>query len=289
MLKASTSEPDAQEPANAESNGDRSPVTNGQEPNPSKLGVSLKKKKVLVIDDEDDVRLVVSTRLQRAGYDTVSASNGRDGLSRFYADKPDLVILDVSMPEMDGWQVLDCIREVSDLPVVMLTAAATEKDKIKGLNWGADDYITKPFSGGEFLARVGAAIRRSTTATATESIGLSEGDSQKPQMSTNSALDVERSARSLADTPEKPVSNENIPPVVGDAGVAQLPQMSEMGIDVFFNAKHVLTNEFDGEIHAHSWRLRAVILTASNRDASPVGVEKLRDSVQEVADEIEGV
>ena len=121
------------------------------------------KKKILVIDDEDDIRLVVTTRLERAGYATIVASDGREGLRHFYNDRPDLVILDIAMPEMDGWQVLERIREVSNLPVLMLTAAAQERDKVRGLRGGADDYITKPFSGEEFLARVEAALRRAST------------------------------------------------------------------------------------------------------------------------------
>jgi len=120
------------------------------------------KKKILVIDDEDDIRLVVTTRLERAGYATTVAADGREGLRHFYHDRPDLVILDIAMPEMDGWQVLERIREVSNLPVLMLTAAAQERDKVRGLRGGADDYITKPFSGEEFLARVEAALRRAS-------------------------------------------------------------------------------------------------------------------------------
>ena len=120
------------------------------------------KKKILVIDDEEDIRLVVTTRLERAGYATIVAADGREGLRRFYNDRPDLVVLDIAMPEMDGWQVLERIREVSNLPVLMLTAAAQERDKVRGLRGGADDYITKPFSGEEFLARVEAALRRAS-------------------------------------------------------------------------------------------------------------------------------
>ena len=104
----------------------------------------------------------MSTRLERAGYTTVVAADGREGLRLFYNDRPDLVVLDIAMPEMDGWQVLDRIREMSNLPVLMLTAAALERDKVRGLRGGADDYITKPFSGEEFLARVEASLRRAS-------------------------------------------------------------------------------------------------------------------------------
>ena len=119
-------------------------------------------RKILVIDDEEDIRLLLETRLQRAGYETAIAADGKAGLRTFYDNRPDIVILDVAMPVMDGWQVLERLREVSDVPVLMLSAAAQEQDKVRGLRGGADDYITKPFSGGELLARIEAALRRST-------------------------------------------------------------------------------------------------------------------------------
>jgi DNA-binding response OmpR family regulator len=130
---------------------------------------------VLVIDDEDDLRMLLEVRLKRAGYRVVTASDGKDGLRLFYEASPDLVLLDVAMPVMDGWQVLERLREVSDVPVVMLTAAAQERDKVMGLKNGADDYITKPFSKDELLARVEAAVRRSRTSSA-PSEGNTYGD-----------------------------------------------------------------------------------------------------------------
>jgi DNA-binding response OmpR family regulator len=127
-------------------------------------------KKILLIDDADDIRMLVESWLQRAGYDVVNAQDGREGVRIFYGDRPDLVILDVTMPVMDGWQVLERLREVSDVPILMLTASAQEKDKVKGLRCGADDYITKPFSAEELLARVEAVLRRSA-------VGLEEAES----------------------------------------------------------------------------------------------------------------
>ena len=127
-------------------------------------------KKILVIDDEDDIRMLLEARLQRAGYNVVTAPDGLEGMRLFYSARPDLVILDIAMPVMDGWQVLERLREVSNVPVLMLTAAAQERDKVKGLKAGADDYITKPFSSEELLARVEAALRRST-------VGLEEAES----------------------------------------------------------------------------------------------------------------
>ena len=97
-----------------------------------------------------------------------------DGLRRFYGDRPDLVVLDIAMPVMDGWQVLERLRKVSDAPVLILTAATQERDKLRGLRSGADDYITKPFSGEELLARVEVALRRaSSSEEEAESTGYS--------------------------------------------------------------------------------------------------------------------
>ena len=96
-------------------------------------------KKVLVIDDEDDIRLLITTRLKRAGYAPIEATDGLGGLRRFYADRPDLVVLEIAMPKMDGWEVIRRIREVSNVPVLMLTAASLEREKIRGLSEGADD------------------------------------------------------------------------------------------------------------------------------------------------------
>src|SRR5437868_15423528 len=115
---------------------------------------------VLVVDDESDIRGLVQELLQRAGYDVIEAADGNEGLKRFHAKKPDLVILDVQMPGLDGWGVLERIRELSEVPVIMLTARAEELDKVRGLRAGADDYVTKPFGRQELLARVDAGLRR---------------------------------------------------------------------------------------------------------------------------------
>ncbi|MEX1022857.1 MAG: response regulator transcription factor [Dehalococcoidia bacterium] len=118
--------------------------------------------RVLVIDDEPDVvevvRLTFNLRWPEA--EVFAASNGNDGVAAVEADAPDIVILDIGLPDMDGFQVLAGIRAVSDVPVVMLTARHEEVDKVKGLELGADDYVTKPFSHIELLARVRAVLRR---------------------------------------------------------------------------------------------------------------------------------
>jgi DNA-binding response OmpR family regulator len=121
----------------------------------------MKKASVLVIDDDADIRGLLRELLGRAGYRVVESANGREGLRALYASTPDLVLLDVSMPELDGWQTLDRIRDVSEVPVIMLTARAAELEKVRGLKAGADDYVTKPFGRQELLARVEAHLRRS--------------------------------------------------------------------------------------------------------------------------------
>ena len=124
--------------------------------------------RVLVVDDDDDIRGLVRTLLERAGAVVYDAPDGREGLREFHARRPDLVILDVAMPAMDGWQVLDRIRDMSDCPVIMLTARADELERVRGLQAGADDYIIKPFGKQELVARVQALLRRVARAGRTE-------------------------------------------------------------------------------------------------------------------------
>jgi DNA-binding response OmpR family regulator len=123
-------------------------------------GNGMKRARVLVVDDDADIRGLLRQLLERAGYEMAEAANGREALRVFYATSPDLVLLDVSMPEMDGWQTLERIRDLSDVPVVMLTARTAELEKVRGLKGGADDYIAKPFGRQELLARVEAHLRR---------------------------------------------------------------------------------------------------------------------------------
>jgi DNA-binding response OmpR family regulator len=116
--------------------------------------------KILVVDDEADIRVTLRALLERAGYTVIEAEDGREGLRLLLAESADLVLLDVSMPDLDGWDSLRVIRELSDAPVLMLTASARELDKVRGLLAGADDYVTKPFGNQELLARVAALLRR---------------------------------------------------------------------------------------------------------------------------------
>ncbi|MEX2103473.1 MAG: response regulator transcription factor, partial [Gaiellaceae bacterium] len=120
----------------------------------------MRRARILFVDDDADIRGLLRQLLERAGYDLIEASNGKDGLRAFYASAPDLVLLDVSMPEMDGWQTLERIRDLSDVPVLMLTARTAELERVRGLKAGADDYVAKPFGRQELLARVEALLRR---------------------------------------------------------------------------------------------------------------------------------
>lgn len=116
--------------------------------------------KILIVDDDPMLSELISYNLESEGYTIVRAGDGREGLRKFEAEAPDLVILDVSMPKLDGWQVCERIRAVSDTPVMMLTAQGREEDVIRGLDLGADDYLTKPFQVRVLLARIRAALRR---------------------------------------------------------------------------------------------------------------------------------
>jgi DNA-binding response OmpR family regulator len=120
---------------------------------------------VLVVDDDEDIRLLLHELLTRAGFEVHEEANGLAALRTFHALRPDLVLLDVAMPEMDGWQTLERIRELSEVPVLMLTAKDTEADRVRGLRGGADDYVTKPFAREELLARVDALLRRASPKT----------------------------------------------------------------------------------------------------------------------------
>lgn len=115
---------------------------------------------VLVVDDEPDVRASLRMVLERAGHRVAEAPGGTEAMARIAQDPPDVVVLDVLMRGEDGFAVLGRIRDVSDVPVLMLTARVTDADKVRGLGGGADDYVTKPFSNIELVARVGALLRR---------------------------------------------------------------------------------------------------------------------------------
>lgn len=127
----------------------------------------MSKEKVLVVDDDPSLSELLSYNLEAAGYEVLTARDGQDGLRKFYAERPELIVLDVTMPRLNGYEVCQRVREMSDVPIIMLTAQGREEDVIRGLDMGADDYITKPFQLKVFLARVRSNLRRSQMPPAT--------------------------------------------------------------------------------------------------------------------------
>lgn len=116
---------------------------------------------ILVIDDDQTLLNLLAKHLAKAGYRPVTAANGVAGLQVFYENRIDLVVLDVMMPKMDGWTVTERLREISEVPILMLTAKADERDRLRGFRLGVDDFVAKPFSAAELIARVGAILNRS--------------------------------------------------------------------------------------------------------------------------------
>jgi DNA-binding response OmpR family regulator len=124
---------------------------------------SLRKYRILVVDDERRMVGFIRLNLEQDGFDVIEAYNGTEALDRLRDSLPDLILLDVMMPDIDGFTILRTIREISQVPVIMLTAKGEEDDKVKGLELGADDYVTKPFSPRELVSRVRAVLRRGLT------------------------------------------------------------------------------------------------------------------------------
>jgi two-component system KDP operon response regulator KdpE len=131
---------------------------------------------ILVVDDEPRIIRLVKMNLDLEGFRVIEASSGVEALRRVREDLPDLVLLDVMMPEMDGFETLRLLRETSDVPVIMLTVRAEEEDVVRGLELGADDYITKPFSVRELTSRIRAVLRRTGTPAGPESAILKIDD-----------------------------------------------------------------------------------------------------------------
>jgi len=119
------------------------------------------KSKILIVDDEKSIVDILSFNFKKEGYDVCTAYDGKEALEKVYVYDPDLILLDIMMPQMDGLQVCRKIREKMNTPIIMLTARAEEVDKVLGLELGADDYVTKPFGMRELMARVKANLRRS--------------------------------------------------------------------------------------------------------------------------------
>ena len=122
----------------------------------------MEKNSILVIDDDRNILAIIEMYLRKAGYEVTCVERGDEALQAFRRVQPALVVLDVMLPGMDGWEVLEKLRQESDVPVIMLTAKGDTLDRIQGLDLGADDYIVKPFDAKELLARIKAVLRRSS-------------------------------------------------------------------------------------------------------------------------------
>ena len=144
--------------------------------------------KLLLIDDSEDMQKLVGMFLERDGYEVIQAANGNEGLRLLAKNQPDLVLLDIMMPEVDGWETCRRIREVSNIPIIMLTAKSREKDIVRGLEIGADDYITKPFDPSELRARIQSLLRRTKEMPAVE---------RSPQVLDDGWLYIDLSRRSV--------------------------------------------------------------------------------------------
>ena len=129
-------------------------------------------KKILIVEDEANIRELLRLYLEREGYTVLEAENGVEGIKKWKSDKPDMLLLDVMMPVMDGWEVCREIRAESDVPIIMLTAKGETADRVSGLEMGADDYIVKPLEMPEVIARVRAVFRRIAPDDAPEKLSL---------------------------------------------------------------------------------------------------------------------
>jgi DNA-binding response OmpR family regulator len=144
--------------------------------------------RVLVIEDEPDLRRLLRIVLERGGYEMLEAADGRAGLRVMHDERPDLIILDIGLPVLDGWQVLERVRDVSDVPVLLLTARALEAEKVRALHAGADDYVTKPFGREELVARVHTLLRRARP----------RDDDERPDRYDDGVVSVEFATREVA-------------------------------------------------------------------------------------------
>ncbi|MBK5244242.1 MAG: response regulator transcription factor [Eubacteriaceae bacterium] len=135
--------------------------------------------RILVAEDEDKLREIILKYLKKEGYEAFGAANGEEALDLWAEKQPDCIILDVTMPILDGFEVLEEIREIDNVPVIMLTARREENDKIQGFEVGADDYVTKPFSPRELMVRIKALLKRSGVTTTVNDLKV-YGISLKP-------------------------------------------------------------------------------------------------------------
>jgi two-component system KDP operon response regulator KdpE len=132
--------------------------------------------KILIIDDEETTVQLLTILLERRNYEVIKAYRAEDGLRKAYRTHPDLVLLDIMMPDMDGWEVCRRLRELSDVPIIFLTARSEIRDVVRGLEMGADDYIVKPYDNDEVVARVRAHLRRTPSTSISEELVFDGGN-----------------------------------------------------------------------------------------------------------------
>lgn len=135
-------------------------------------------KKILVVDDEKPISDIIKFNLEKEGYEIITAFDGEEALEKVAEESPDLIVLDVMLPKIDGLEVVREVRKTHSMPIIMVTAKETEIDKVLGLELGADDYVTKPFSNRELVARVKANLRRQSSTQASEQAEVETNDVQ---------------------------------------------------------------------------------------------------------------
>jgi two-component system, OmpR family, KDP operon response regulator KdpE len=150
--------------------------TNQEEAQPLPGAQNTMAEKILIIDDEESTLQLLTILLELRGYEVITAARAEDGLRTAYRTHPDLVLLDIMMPEMDGWTVCHKLRELSDVPIIFLSARSEIRDVVKGLELGADDYVIKPYDNDELIARIRAHLRRSPGPAVAEELMFDNGD-----------------------------------------------------------------------------------------------------------------
>lgn len=149
-----------------------------------------RKKRILIVEDEKNIADIVDYNIQKQGYDTDVAYDGEKGLALALTGKYDLILLDVMLPKMDGFEICRRVRERLDTPIIMLTAREEERDKVMGLELGADDYMTKPFSTAELLSRIKANIRRYSGEAVTRNLASEAGAETPDEILTVGELEI---------------------------------------------------------------------------------------------------
>lgn len=183
--------------------------------------------KILVVDDEMKLVQLVQAYLQESGFQVVTAYNGTQAIMQFEREEPDLIVLDWMMPEMDGLEVARRIRQTSSVPIIMLTAKVEETDRVVGLELGADDYVSKPFSPRELVARVRAVLRRGTHTPAASKLAFEalviDIDGHQVTMK-NQVLDLTPSEftllRTMAEQPGRAFSRRQLMEAITESGYA---------------------------------------------------------------------